>query len=211
VGLALPALSAARASGRTVQCLSNLRQNLVLCAAYAQENKGRGPAIGVPYASAPNWAYVVQESMGRTGTGSAVYASGAGSPLICPAAAAALGPDTQRTYGMTTTGHNRAADPGDRDNFDQAPGAFINFELVAPPAQRVLLVDTLRAPTAPPGRTAGVLDWRTNTEVSTRLARPHPGAGAGASGAGGSFAGAHFDGSARTHAQPDADWQTPLP
>src|SRR3954471_5031392 len=73
IGLLLPALGKAREAGRSVTCLSNLRQNYTICRMYADENKGYSPALGQPYADIPTWGLVVQTALGMGGTGAELY------------------------------------------------------------------------------------------------------------------------------------------
>jgi prepilin-type N-terminal cleavage/methylation domain-containing protein len=202
IGLLAPALAGARRSARNVACLANLRQINVVFSTYAQDHRGRSPVLGVPYTAAPNWAFVVQESMGRQGTAREVYASGSGSPLICPQTAALLGPQTQRTYAVTVTGHNKNPFTTDPDDYDEQP-VSIRLDVVQQPGNQALLFDSALAPDAPPERTASVLDWRLPEHVSLRLGRPHN--------AGRSFNFVTIEGSGRLTDEPREDWKRPLP
>ena len=202
IGVLLPALAGARRTARTVACASNLRQLSLLIGTYALDNKGRSPALGIPYGALPNWAFVVQESMGRSGLARDVYASGSGSPLICPQTAAKLGPQTQRTYAVTVTGHNKNPFTQDPDDYDDQPVA-IRLDLVQQPSAMALLVDSALAPDAPPERTASVLDWRLPDHVAVRLARPHADAR--------QLNWVSIDGSARLAPGPSEAWKQPLP
>jgi prepilin-type N-terminal cleavage/methylation domain-containing protein len=212
VGILLPSLASARETGRSVTCLSNLRQNYIACRVYADENKGIGPALGVPYTELPNWGMVLQQSFGATGTTSAeIYTER--SPLVCPTVRAFYARPMLRTYAMNGTGH--AGAPGDPDNFDDelwplsqgkpARRAHIAFDKVQKPATANLFVDsaagavTTDAP--PPTRTASILDYRNAGHVTGRVGWFHTK----------KFNGGMFDGSARTWAEVPETWQEPLP
>src|SRR5204862_6789901 len=103
-GLMLPSLAHARESSRSAACLSNLRQVFVMCRAYADENKGIGPALGAPYAALPNWGLVVQSQTGFAGSSSAELYSER-SALVCPTIRAFHALPLLRTYAMNATGH----------------------------------------------------------------------------------------------------------
>lgn len=214
IGLLLPALGSARESGRGAVCLANLRGVYLICRAYADDNRGLGPAIGQPYAALPNWALVVQTDSGRVGTTSAELYSRA-SVLVCPTAAANYAREMTRTYAMNATGHAGLARPDgsvDPDNFDTLstpPGAAaaINFDLIDRPGDRSLLVDSsIDTPATgdapPPTRTASVLDFRQDWHIANRLGRFHPKA---------TFNFVAFDGSSRRGAAIPALWYEPLP
>lgn len=204
VGVLLPALGGARESGRAAMCLAHQRSIVIICRAYADENKGRSPALGVPYGTLPNWALVVQANAGLAGTTSGeLYAER--SVLVCPSTRATYGPQMQRTYAANVTGHGGL--PGDADNFDAGP-ASVNFDRVERPSDLAWTVDSaatvIPPPAPPPTRTASVLDFRDPVHVANRLARPH------ASLRG--FIASHFDGSARPYRNVPAFWlTTPLP
>jgi len=215
IGLLLPALGKAREAGRATVCLSHVRQNYLVCQLYADENKGMGPALGVPYGTLPNWALVIQTSLGLTGSGSAELYSERSS-LVCPSARAAYGTGMQRTYAMNATGH--AGWPGDPDNFDNmdwpvstygAPPrrAHIDFGKVVDPSRRALLVDSAAGAVAtgapPPTRTASILDFRDDGHVASRIGRFH------ASNRG--FNAVRFDGSAHIATQVEPQWLDALP
>src|SRR5688500_16343909 len=53
IGILLPTLSAARKQAYQVQCASNLRQVLIACTTYIQENQGHWPPAHLNYYSAP--------------------------------------------------------------------------------------------------------------------------------------------------------------
>ncbi|GJQ30208.1 MAG: hypothetical protein HBSAPP03_20920 [Phycisphaerae bacterium] len=203
VGVLLPALGGAREAGRSASCLANQRSIFTNCRAYADENKGRSPVLGVPYGTLPNWALVVQANAGLTGETSAeLYAER--SVLVCPSARARLGAQMQRTYAANVTGH--AGQPGDPDNYDAAPTS-VNFDRVERPADFPWTVDSaptyIPPPAPPPTRTASVLDFRDASHVTLRLARPH------ASEKG--FLAGMLDGSARPFRDPPDHWTHSLP
>src|SRR5207237_431597 len=138
IGLLLPALAGAREAGRSTMCLSNLRQSGLCCRQYADESRGRSPALGVPYADIPNWALVVQTYSGSEVTSSAdLYSTR--SALICPTIAAFYGTGMQRTYAINVTGHAGAPAqasppaPADPDNYDAAP-VFLKMDQVVFPS-----------------------------------------------------------------------------
>lgn len=205
LALLLPGLAKAREAGRQAVCLSNLRQAFIACRVYADEHRGFGPAIGVPYGSPPNWALVVQIASGQAGTTPGeLYRRR--SVLVCPAADARYPQDMTRTYAMNATGH--AGLPGDPDSYDsETSPAHIRFDGVLRPSQTPVLVDSAIAPiggVAPPDtRTASVLDFRQPEHVADRLGRFHGGLGR--------FHGVHFDGSARGYGEPPEHWTEPLP
>lgn len=214
VAIVLPVLGQAREGARAGVCLSNQRQVYVVCRLYADENKGRGPAIGQPYGALPNWALVVQSASGREGDSSASLYS-TQSVLVCPTTAAKSPVPMQRTYAMNATGHAGqsapVASPADPDDYDAAlaDGArapAIQFDLVSQPSRDCLLVDSLAdvsaSNAAPPTRTASVLDFRQPAHVQGRLGIVHGGR---------TFVWAAFDGSARRNTAPDSRWLTPLP
>ena len=217
VSVLLPALAGARESARRTVCLSNHRQMYIACQAYADENRGVGPAIGQPYNRPPNWAYIVQSAAGRDVSSSvletatpppseetnAVYSNR--SALVCPTVDARYAEPMMRTYAMNATGH---AGGGDPDNFDdpQRPG-HIRFDLVARPQVAALLVDSQRAPVVgdapPPTRCIGTIDFRQPAHLSARLAFFHD--------RDRGFNVAHLDGSARTAREVDPRWADALP
>lgn len=201
VGLLLPALSSAREGGRAAVCLANLREIGMICRAYGDENKGKSPAIGQPYAALPNWALVVQAGSGLAGTtGAELFA--ARSVLVCPTSRAKYGPDMTRTYAINATGHGGAA--GDPDNYDIGP-AHIQMDRIELPSDTPLFVDSLATPSGPdappPTRTASVLDFRIHTASRLGFIHAHErGFGAG-------FA----DGSGAVHTGVGERWVLPLP
>ena len=179
LGVLLPALAGARDAGRAAVCLSNLRQAHLICAQYADTYDGRGPAIGQPYGSVPNWALVVQtEAKGgpaRSGTSPGeVYEEA--SVLVCPACQSRTSERMTRTYAMNATG--LAGQPGDAGDYDARP-TFIRFDLVELPSAMPLLVDSApldRGPDLPPAtRTASVIDFRQAEHVENRLGYWHGG------------------------------------
>lgn len=205
VSLLLPALGAAREAARAGECLAQLRQVGLLCTLYADEHRGVGPALGVPWESLPNWALVVQQGAGAPGdTAATLYRER--SALVCPSTEAALRRGMTRTYAMNATGHAGAA-MGDATSFDNPdrPG-HVRFDLVPRPSLAPMAVDSAIAfipdGAPPPTRTSSVLDFRQDAHVSQRLGRVH---GAGA------FHAVLFDTAARRHDQPGALWREPLP
>jgi prepilin-type N-terminal cleavage/methylation domain-containing protein len=204
VGILIPTLAAARESGRATLCLNNLHQNMVIVRAYADENKGLSPALGVPYGTLPNWALVIQNSAGLSGNSSAeLYA--AKSSLVCPSARAFYGDQMQRTYAINVTGHAGIA--SDPDNYDALPGASIKLDLIQRPSDAPIFVDSASAPIAgnapPPTRTASVLDFRDPTHISDRLHILHQKKSI--------FNAVFADSSARARRDVPPDWAAPLP
>jgi prepilin-type N-terminal cleavage/methylation domain-containing protein len=201
IGLTLPALAGARESARAVICLSNLRSLTMISRTYADDYKGRSPAIGIPYATLPNWALVVQSASGITGTtGTQLYS--AASVLVCPSAR--YGPPMQRTYALNAAGHSGA--PEDKDNYDVTQ-VHIALDLIATPSRALMFVDSLPAAPAPgsppPTRTASVIDPRNYEHIDLRLARPH---------ARKVFQASTADGAAAPYTEPPAQWLVePLP
>lgn len=200
VGLVLPSLSRARESARGVACLSNLRQAMLLCRAYADENRGRTPTLGVPYETPPNWGLVIQSMAGLAGsTREELFRER--SVLVCASASAAYGGGMTRTYAMNATGH--AGQPGDPDNYDAGP-VSIRLDQVDRPEATPIFVDSARSANTPtPSRTASVLDFRQARHVGEWLGRWHP--------RGGGFNAGMADGSASRVEQPAAHWVRPLP
>lgn len=210
IGILLPSLGAARESGRAAVCLSNLRSVQQVAQMYADENKGRGPALGYPYTALPNWAIVVQTSAGMTGEASKDLYSTRG-VLVCPTVAAAYNRGMTRTYAVNATGH--AGLPGDPDTFDAdrndpyAKTAHVRFGLVARPSATLAFMDSAAtsAPDAPPPtQCSGVLDFRQADHVAKRLGKFH-----GTSSRRGRFTAARYDGSVALNER--TDWDSPLP
>jgi len=213
IGLLLPALGAARESGRSMACLSNLRQAASACLIYAQENDGVGPALGVPWASLPNWALVVQRVAGREGATADQLTRD--SVLVCPTHQTLTAQDLTRAYAINATGHaglpaesagrGGLPDPTSFDDPDRP--AHHRFSLVERPSDTPMLVDSLPAPAGPglppPSRTFSVIDFRQEAHVRERLAVIHA--------SGRRFNAAHFDGSARSWEAPAPHWSNPLP
>lgn len=212
IGILLPALSKAREAGRAVVCLSNLRQDFIACRAYADENKGVGPALGVPYTALPNWGLVVQQSMGLVGTTSTdLYTEN--SALVCPTIRQYYGQPMLRTYAMNGTGHS--GQTGDVDNFDDenwavgvwgtARRSHVRYDRILMPSMTNIFVDSAAGAVAtgapPPTRTASILDYRLADHVQNRVGYFHSR----------KFNGAMFDGSARPYAEVPQDWLTALP
>ncbi|MBX9737228.1 MAG: type II secretion system GspH family protein [Phycisphaerales bacterium] len=214
LAILLPTLASARRAGFAAVCVSNLRQMSIICEQYADDHKGFYPAIGQPYAALPNWALVVQQAAGRSGTGAELYSTS--SVLVCPAARSILGPDMTRTYAINATGHsglsstattvNGQAPAPDRTNYDTGP-AHIRRDLIRSPSTIVLLLDSDRAapvPGAPPStRTASVIDFRVEGHVRERVGRFHADRKV--------FNAVRFDGSALGFREVLADWAQPLP
>jgi prepilin-type N-terminal cleavage/methylation domain-containing protein/prepilin-type processing-associated H-X9-DG protein len=211
VGILLPALAGAREAARTSHCLSNLRQNAIVCMEYAGDYKGRSPAIGQPYAALPNWALVIQDSYGRQGT-TATDLYSTGSSLVCPSARQLLGPDMQRTYAINATGHagltTTTPPPAftDPDNYDLVE-THIRMDTLFAPGDATLFVDSNVPPVVPGSppatRTASMIDWRQPTQVTERLLRPHDGRR--------QFNVVFCDGAAKMAKDPAPNWLTPLP
>lgn len=210
VGLLLPALASAREAGRGAQCLSNLRQAATACLQYADENRGVGPAIGVPYAEFPNWAFVVQQYAGHGGTTPQEVYTRRLSVLICPTVDAYYPEDMTRTYAMNATGHAGPAF-GDPDDYDDParPGhiRFFRGAGVQRPSETPILLDSAVAffpsNAPPPTRTASVIDFRQADHVADRVGRFHDG--------GRCFQAAGFDASARGWRGVRDHWKDRLP
>lgn len=198
LAILLPALSKARDNARAVVCLSNLRSCASILAAYANDSKGFAPALGVPYATLPNWRLVIQSGAGLSGsTGSELYA--VRSVLVCPAAAARFSRDLNRTYAANVTGH--AGLPTDPDNYDTQE-VHPRPDQLAMPSLTPQLVDALPDPADPTHRCWSVLDFRQSDHITQRLGDYHPRA---------TFNAAMFDASARAWISPQPDWTQPLP
>ena len=203
IGILLPALSAARDSARGVLCRANMRQAFVIMSAYADDNDGAGPAIGVPWGTLPNWALVVQSAGGRPGSSAGeLYTER--SILVCPDARPPGGGDPTRTYAMNATGH--AGLKGDPDNFDEAP-AHIRFDLVELPSRAALLLDASFAPQEPglppPTRGYSVIDFRVESHVPDRVGFWHDMESG--------FHAARFDGSVVGSREVPESYDEPLP
>ncbi|HRJ49630.1 MAG TPA: prepilin-type N-terminal cleavage/methylation domain-containing protein, partial [Phycisphaerales bacterium] len=174
LGIMLPALATSREAARSTRCAGNLSQVHSLIRAYADENRGVSPALGRPYDTPPNWALIVQQSAGMTGSNAdELYV--ARSVLVCPSARAFYAREMTRTYAINATGH--AGKPGDRGDYDSVSAtAHVRLDLIPLPATTPILVDGA-IPTvvtgAPPTRTASVLDFRDEAHVRTRVGRFH--------------------------------------
>lgn len=207
VSLILPALAKTREGGRGVACLSNLRQCFLVCRSYADDHKGRGPALGEPYTTLPNWALVVQFYAGHHGTSAAdLYTAADRSCLVCPSANALWGPGMQRTFAMNVTGH--AGLPGDPDSYDvPMRSSHVEFDKIADPARTVCLLDSAPTPPAPgsppPTRTSSVIDFRQTAHTGARVGWVHSGRKL--------FNAVMYDSSARSRRQLEPDWTEPLP
>lgn len=222
IGILLPALSAAREAGRGVVCLSNQKQIFVILRSYADDNKGKGPALGQPYAALPNWALVVQSSAGMSGTTRAELLTKK-SALVCPTINIAYGGGMDRTYGINVTGHagltgqttasGRVYD--DPDTYDDvAVTAHTNFDKVELPSDTACVLDsavtTIVTGAPPPTSTSSVIDFRQQSHRDTRVGRFHSG---GKHKADGVFQSVQFDGSARPRPRGEIPplWLEPLP
>jgi prepilin-type N-terminal cleavage/methylation domain-containing protein len=180
LGVLLPTLGAARESGRTAVCMSNQRHLVTLSQIYANDSRGLSPAIGIPWASSPNWAIVVLESGGLLGSGTDLYSTR--SILVCPTTFARSEKDLTRTYAINGTGHARdITDPlraNDPDNYDTEQ-AHIRLDLIDPLRSGPLFVDSAFGPvepgSPPPTRTASVLDFRRESHIRERLSTIHLG------------------------------------
>ncbi len=211
IGLLLPTLGAAREAGRAAACLSNLRQMALACQAYADENRGIGPAIGQPYGSFPNWAFVVQAAAGREGATPQEIYTQRGSVLVCPTVDAFYAEDMTRTYAMNGTGHAGPVPFADADDYDNpADPGHIRFDRgagVARPSGTPIFVDSAADPyasnPAPPTRTASVIDFRNEGHVPERLGRFHARSTV--------FQASMFDGSARGCREVAEHWKERLP
>jgi prepilin-type N-terminal cleavage/methylation domain-containing protein len=208
VGILLPALRGGRDAARSASCLNNLRQIGLAFRAYADENKGFSPALGRPYTAPPNWALVVQQSAGLTGstTGELLQETSA---LVCPSIRAFYARAMTRCYAVNVTGHAKGLVPSDPDDYDAlppAPSAHIRLDAIAHPAEAALAVDSAIAPIngeAPPDtRTSSVIDFRQADHTRDRLGRFH---------AGGAFNALAADGSARTRTSVPAAFLVPMP
>lgn len=204
VSLLLPALGAARESGRSAVCLSNLRQCFIACRAYADDHRGHGPALGRPYVSLPNWAIVVQESGGFSGSGGVEHFT-TRSALVCPSVRAAYAREMHRTSAVNATG--LAGAPGDRADYDTEL-VHVGFDAVLFPSTIPLLIDSAclaQGPELPPPtRTASVLDFRNESHIGERIGRFHAGRR-------GAFNAGFFDGSAREQHEVAPGWLESLP
>jgi len=203
IGLLLPALARSREVGRSAVCLSNLRQGAISCRQYADENKGKSPAIGQPYTDWPAWPLVVQTYSGRAGT-SADELYNSQSVLVCPTIAKAYSAQPMvRTYAINATGH--AGQAGDPDNYDVGI-ACVRMDSVEFPSSTPLLLDSAVPPPTtsnppPPTRTAAMIDFRQSAHVQTRVAWVHEKG----------FDAAMFDLSARRQVKIGERWVEKLP
>ncbi|HZW05852.1 MAG TPA: type II secretion system protein [Phycisphaerales bacterium] len=218
VGILVPALTGARNAARSVKCLSNLRQNVLIVQQYADENKGRTPAVGQPYTAFPFWALVIQSTYGRQGTtGAELYSDE--SSLICPSNTdTGDGRRMNRCYAMNATGHAKVSGgfPNDPDDYDDAAAitdptrrVHLRMDQAQRPSHTPLFVDSLflAGSGAAQPRSAGQIDFRQQAHVDQRLGWVHGGK------ASRSFNAGLFDGSARAVAEtPLPDWfAVPVP
>ena len=211
LGILLPTLRSARETARNTQCLSNLRQIVLISRSYADENRGFGPGIGRPYRELPNWSVVIQQATGRAGsTGAELLAIN--SVLVCPTTRTILGGEVTRTYGANGTGHAGVAAaglrPADADNYDDASRTVhVRFNLMAFPSQAVWVLDTSAPPPGldqpPATSTSSVLDFRNAGHVPSRLGKVHDGKT--------KFCAGIIDGSASMWADVSPVWKEPLP
>lgn len=211
LGVLLPTLGAARESGRSAVCMANLRHLATLTQLYADENRGLSPAIGVPWASSPNWGLVMLESGGLLGSGTDLYSTR--SILVCPTAYARSDRELTRTYAINGTGHARdITDPlraNDPDNYD-IEQAHIRMSLVDPVRSGPIYMDSIAGPpepgAPPPTRTASVIDFRQPAHISQRLGMIHATRATNT---------AFIDGSVRSisfrGAHVPANWTNPMP
>lgn len=201
IAIVLPALSRAREAGRTAICSGNLRQMGLLTRAYANENDGLTPALGVPWGVDPYWAIVLLDLSDRVGT-SADELYHRRSFLVCPTTDALEPADLTRTYAINVTGHAGVAE--DTGNFDTEV-VRIRYDRVRRASQTPLYMDSAIAFVAtgapPPTRTTSVIDFRDEDHVENRLARVHHAR----------FQSVMFDGSVQPNAEPLDHWIDPLP
>jgi prepilin-type N-terminal cleavage/methylation domain-containing protein len=207
----LPSLASAREAGRSSACLANMHQVFVACRMYADANRGASPAIGIPYAALPNWALQIQAYCSKYRVASnSLYTPQ--SVLVCPTIRAAYAMNMQRTYAINATGHAglpadpSGAWPADPDNYDAGP-VHIRLDRVAQPARAAFFIDSARTITAtnapPSARTASMIDFRQEAQVTERLGRFHR--------AGKAFNTAMLDGSGQTFRNLPTFWKKPLP
>jgi len=205
ISILFPVLGRARQSAHAVICQSNLRQSFIACQAYASDHAGRGPAIGAPWATPPNWALVALEYLEREDALSADR-----TVAVCPSADLAYPQTITRSYAMNATGH--AGAKGDPDSFD-TPSAHIRFDKVRRASETPLLLDSAIAfipgDAPPPTRTSSVIDFRNESHVASRIGRWHPG-GTGAGVKNGKFQAVRFDGSTGGYTEPLEHWAKPL-
>jgi prepilin-type N-terminal cleavage/methylation domain-containing protein len=205
VSILLPALRGAREAARLTACLSNLRNIGLICRQYADDFKGKSPALGEPYLTVPNWALIVQTYAGETGDTPGELYKGR-SVLVCPTTNAHYGGIMLRTYAINVTGHSGL--PGDHGNYDNpARSEHLAMDQVAAPSRMPLLVDSAVASfpsnAPPPTRTASVLDFRIPAHVSDRLGVFHD--------RNRCFNAGMCDLSARTFKELPEHWEEPLP
>lgn len=213
VSILIPTIAAAREAGRSAVCISNLRSAALACRMYADDYRGRSPALGQPYASAPNWALIVQAASGHDIDSDASPYSRS-SVLVCPSANAFYHGIMTRTYAINATGHAGLAEPGapaDPNSYDDPNRpAFIEMERVSRPDDTPLFVDSAVASGIsdgpPPDRTASVIDFRQPSHINSRLGRFHSRQGDTRG-----FNAAFFDGSVRLQWHVPDLWRTPLP
>jgi prepilin-type N-terminal cleavage/methylation domain-containing protein len=207
IGILVPTLSSVRAAGRDLRCLTNLRSLAAAWQLYAVDHDDLTPALGVPWASAPNWSIVVMEYAGRPINAVSQLPSDGSSVLVCPRTQRHF-PEVEmtRTYAANVTGF--AGAQGDRGDFDEEP-TFARFSRVRSPSMTPMLLDSapiLPGPgLPPPSRTASVIDFRESVHVDERIGRVH-----GESDPGGFFHVAFYDGSAHREDTPPDSWRVPI-
>ncbi len=201
LGLLIPGLSKAREAGRAMVCLSNLRSDVTLIQAYADDNKGFSPALGRPYTESPNWAVVVQNLAGVQGktVGETLTPK---SVVVCPSAVAFYGMPLNRAYAINVTGHEGDTAASGAGGFDDPTmTVHIRMDRVNASLRQPLLMDS--ANVAPPvERTASVLSFRIADHVATRLGRWHGRK---------QFQAGMVDGSANIYAEVGETWREGLP
>ncbi|MGP1308681.1 MAG: type II secretion system protein [Phycisphaerales bacterium] len=207
LGVLLPTLSSVRETTRHVRCLANLRSMGAAWRLHATDNDDQTPALGVPWAEAPNWSIIVARASGRTTSTASDLRSDDQSVLVCPTTQRQYPTVAMtRTYAANVTGY--AGAPGDRGDFDAEP-TFVRFSQVASPAGTPMLLDSapiLPGPDLPPpSRTASVIDFRDEGHVDGRIGRIH-----GDSPNGGHFQVVFYDGAASRHDEVRPNWASPI-
>lgn len=198
IGILLPALGAARRSAEQTVCLSNLRQIATSSIAYADENAGWSPALGVPWTTQPFWALVVQSD-------SDAESYSERSVLVCPSANREHGRIMTRTYAVSVTGLSGVEK--DRANYD-VQAVHIPLWAVDRPSETAWYVDSEIAPITgtapPPTRTISTIDFRITWHLTDRLGYYH---GHDRT----SFNAVSFDASVKPYKTIQKQWLRPLP
>jgi len=202
IAILLPALSKSREAARGAVCSANLRQMGLITLAYANQNDGRTPALGIPWGADPYWAIVLLRESERLGNNAdELYHEQ--SFLVCPTTDALEPAPLTRTYAINVTGH--AGQPGDPGDFNEEV-VRVRYDRVRRQSETPLYMDSAIAFVAsgapPPTRTTSVIDFRDDDHVTNRLARVHSGQ---------RFQSVMFDGSVRAHPEPLDHWSDPLP